>query len=70
MINNSVDASSERRLVSCNRRRQCVGVVDEIIQRGLVWTFEIRVWWILTISETFEQRVLEKAILGIFYKIF
>ena len=70
MINNSVDASSERRLVSYLRRRQCVGVVDEIIQRGLVWTFEIRDWWILTISETFEQKVLEKAILGIFYKIF
>jgi len=45
-------------------------VVDEIIQRGLVWTFEIRDWWILTISETFEQKVLKRAILGIFYKIF
>ena len=26
-------------------------MVEEIIQRGLVWTFEMRVWWMLTVRK-------------------
>ena len=70
MINNSVDASSERRLVSCLRRRQCVGVVDEIIQRGLVWTFTIRVWWILRFAKFFVKKRSKGQFWGFFRKYF
>ena len=67
LINNSVDASSERRLVSCLRR---VGVVEEVIQRGLVWTFEFHVWWILRFAKLFVEKCSERRFWGFFRKFF
>jgi hypothetical protein len=45
-------------------------VVEEIIQRGLVWTFEIRVWWILKCAKLFVEMCPEGQFWGFFAKYF
>jgi hypothetical protein len=45
-------------------------VVDEIIQRGLVWTFEIHDWWILRFLKLFVKKRSEGRFWGFFPKYF
>jgi hypothetical protein len=45
-------------------------VVDEIIQRGLVWTFMIRVWWILRFAKLFVKKCSRGQFWGFFGKYF
>ena len=45
-------------------------MVEEIIQRGLVWTFTIRVWWILKFAKLFVEKCSEGQFWGFFAKYF
>jgi len=45
-------------------------VVDEIIQRALVWTFEFHVWWILKFVKLFAKKCFESHFWGFFAKYF
>jgi hypothetical protein len=45
-------------------------VVEEIIQRGLVWTFTIRVWWILKFAKLSVEKCSEGQFWGFFANFF
>lgn len=45
-------------------------MVEEIIQRGLVWTFAIGVWWILRYAKLFVEKCSEWQFWGFFAKYF
>ncbi len=45
-------------------------MVEEIIQRGLVWTFTVRVWWILKFAKLFVEKCSERQFWGFLAKYF
>ena len=45
-------------------------MVEEIIQRGLVWTFGIRVWWILKFAKFFVKKCSERLFWRFFAQYF